>query len=228
MRTPAGTSTAVSRARAAPVQSNPRGNVHQSRRVAPRSSRCKPSLRWRCWRPDVRGYRTYFGSYGLSACDPVRSARPARARGRCPRPWGSSTPSMVRACVQAGQLAVDTPVAPARVVACHLQHQCPYGLHRAGPSWSAARIHPAPSDQAGMPAQHRPRGHDQAQLAEVTAAQQPGQRGQDRPVGPRHFGRVHLALEHGDLVAQDEDLGVLGSVGAASRASQPNMRSATR
>jgi len=41
----------------------------------------------------------------------------------------------------------------------------------------------------------------------------PGQRGQDRPVGPREPRCPGLALEHGDLVAQDEDLGVLGAVG---------------
>jgi hypothetical protein len=38
--------------------------------------------------------------------------------------------------------------------------------------------------------------------------QQPGQRGQNRPVSPRQPRRLRLALEHGELVAQDEDLGV--------------------
>jgi hypothetical protein len=69
-----------------------------------------------------------------------------------------------------------------------------------------------PPDQAGVPAQQGLRGDDQAQLAEMTAGQQPGQRGQDRPVGPGQLRRPGLALEHGDLVAQDEDLGVLGPV----------------
>ena len=34
---------------------------------------------------------------------------------------------------------------------------------------------------------------------------------------PRRFGCLHLPLEHGDLVAQDEDLGVLGTVGACEQ-----------
>ena len=51
------------------------------------------------------------------------------------------------------------------------------------------------------------------QLAEVAAWQQPGQRGQDRPVGPGQLRRPGLTLEHGDLVAQEEDLGVLVAVG---------------
>jgi hypothetical protein len=51
------------------------------------------------------------------------------------------------------------------------------------------------------------------QLAELAAGQQPGQRGQDRPVGPGQPRVLDLAPEHGDLVAEDQDLGVLGAVG---------------
>ena len=65
-----------------------------------------------------------------------------------------------------------------------------------------------------MPAQQGVRGHDQAQLAEVVA---PGQRAQDRPVGPGQLRRPGLAVEHGDLVAQQENLGVLGAVGAGEQ-----------
>ena len=61
------------------------------------------------------------------------------------------------------------------------------------------------------------RGDDQAQLAEMAARQQPGQRGQYRPVGPGQLRRPGLALEYGDLVAQEEDLGVLGPVGAGKQ-----------
>jgi hypothetical protein len=42
------------------------------------------------------------------------------------------------------------------------------------------------------------------------------------PVGPVQQSRcLDLALEHGDLAAQDEDLSVLGAVGPGSNASQP-------
>ena len=68
-----------------------------------------------------------------------------------------------------------------------------------------------------MPAQLGARGDDQAQVAEMTASQQPGQRGQYRPIGPRHLRRPGLALEYGDLVAQEKDLGVLGPVGAGKQ-----------
>ena len=63
-----------------------------------------------------------------------------------------------------------------------------------------------------MPAQQGPRGDGQAQLTELAAGQQPGQRGQDRPVSPRQPRFLHLALEDGNLVAQDEDPGILGTV----------------
>jgi hypothetical protein len=64
-----------------------------------------------------------------------------------------------------------------------------------------------------VPAQQGPRRDDQPQLAELAAGQQPGQRGQHRPVSPRQPRCLDLALEHGDLAAQDEDLRVLGAVG---------------
>ena len=69
-----------------------------------------------------------------------------------------------------------------------------------------------PPDEVGVPAQEGARGDDQAQLAELTAGQQPGQRGHDRPVGPGQPRGLDLALEHGDLMAQDQDLGILGAV----------------
>jgi len=51
----------------------------------------------------------------------------------------------------------------------------------------------------------------------VAAGQQPCQRGQDRAVGPGQLRRPGLALEYGDLVAQEEDLGVLVAVGAGEQ-----------
>jgi hypothetical protein len=70
---------------------------------------------------------------------------------------------------QAGQLAVDAPVSPARVVPRHFQHQRTYRLRGPRPSRRPARIGPPPADQACMPAQQGPRGDDQAQLAELGA-----------------------------------------------------------
>jgi len=62
-----------------------------------------------------------------------------------------------------------------------------------------------------------PRGDDQAQLAELTTWQQPGKRGQHRPVSPRQPRGPDLTLEHSDLMAQDEDLDVLSAIGAGKQ-----------
>jgi len=47
--------------------------------------------------------------------------------------------------------------------------------------------------------------------------QHPCQRRQDRPVSPRQARSLDLTLQHGNLMAQDEDLGVLGTVGACEQ-----------
>jgi hypothetical protein len=51
----------------------------------------------------------------------------------------------------------------------------------------------------------------------MTGRQQPGQRGQDRPVSPGQPRGLDLTLQNGDLMTQKEDLGVLGSVGATEQ-----------
>jgi hypothetical protein len=88
----------------------------------------------------------------------------------------------------------------------------------ARPSRTAPRICLPPLDQVGVPAQQGPRRDDQAHLAEAARRQHPGQRGQDRPVSPGQPGCWSMALENCELVAQDEDLGVLSTVGAGEQA----------
>jgi hypothetical protein len=66
-----------------------------------------------------------------------------------------------------GQLAVDTPVPPGRVVPRHLEHQFSHSLRRPGPPGSTAPVCPSPPDQVRMPAQQAPRGGEQRQLAEA-------------------------------------------------------------
>src|SRR5215472_8615789 len=51
--------------------------------------------------------------------------------------------------------------------------------------------------------------------------EQPGQRGDDRAIGPGRSGCLDMALQHCDLVAQNQDLGVFwpGLTGRAGQAS---------
>jgi hypothetical protein len=96
---------------------------------------------------------------------------------------------------QSCQLTVDAPVTPARVVPRHLQHQRPYRPRSPRSPGRAARIGPAPSDQAGMPAQQGLRGDDEPQLAALVAGKQPGQGGQYRPIGPGQPRVLNLTLK---------------------------------
>jgi hypothetical protein len=73
-------------------------------------------------------------------------------------------------------------------------------------------VAPVALDDAGVPAQHGAWRDDQEQLAALLVRDQPGQRGWDRAVGPGGSGCFDEALEHGDLVAQDQNLGVFGQV----------------
>ena len=56
-----------------------------------------------------------------------------------------------------------------------------------------------------------------ALLAELAAGQQPGQRSQHRTVGPRQPRGLDLTLEDGKLVTQDQDLRILGAIGAGKQ-----------
>jgi hypothetical protein len=78
-------------------------------------------------------------------------------------------------------------------------------------------VGPVPPDEVGVPAQQSARGDDQPQLAELAAGQQPGQRGQHRPVGPRQPRILDLPLENGDLVPQNQNLRVLGTIRAGEQ-----------
>ena len=68
-----------------------------------------------------------------------------------------------------------------------------------------------------MPAQQGVQGDNQAQLTGMTAGQHPGQRGQDRPVGPGQPRCPDMPLQNRDLVAQEEDLSVLSTVRAGEQ-----------
>lgn len=58
---------------------------------------------------------------------------------------------------------------------------------------------------------------DQPPLAESAARQQPGQRGQHRPVSPRQPRCLDLTLEHDDLMTREEVSRAAGVAPAAAR-----------
>jgi len=60
-----------------------------------------------------------------------------------------------------------------------------------------------------VPGQQGGRGDDP--VGPQSAGEQPGQGGEDRQVRSGQTSFDHLTAQHRDLVAQDEDLGILGS-----------------
>ncbi len=52
------------------------------------------------------------------------------------------------------------------------------------------------------------------------AAEHASERGEDRPIGRFEARSRHLTMQDGELMAQDEDLGVLGTIGAAAQHQQ--------
>ena len=134
---------------------------------------------------------------------------PAAPRcGRDPRPLqhpphgGGADPD-----AEAEQLAQDPPVAPARVLPCHpLDQRRNLGIH--GRPAAPAGIRPSPPDQPPVPAQERS-GRDQAAHPQ-RSGEQPGQGGKHCPVGPVQLRSGVLPPQHRHLMAQDEQLSILG------------------
>ena len=97
-------------------------------------------------------------------------------------------------------------VAPAWVLPRHLLDQHHDFSADRRPT-AAVRAGPPPADQPPVPAQQRVRGHQAAHPQRPW--EQPGQGGEHRPVGPVQPRFRVLALQHRDLLAQHQQLGVL-------------------
>ncbi len=105
------------------------------------------------------------------------------------------------------KLAVDTPVAPGRILAVETQDQsanlsgCPRSPWRA-----AGGLGPVTSDEPAVPSQHRCRLHDQEHLPETVAIEHLRQHAQHRTVPAIEGWTRHLPLQHQQLVTQGEYL----------------------
>ena len=105
------------------------------------------------------------------------------------------------------QLALDPLVSPAVVLGGEpLDERGDLGADRR-PS-CPVRVGPLAGDQAAVPAQDGA-GGDQP-VHPQPCRQEPDQRGEDGAVGPVEPGLRMGAAQHGDLVPQHEQLGVLG------------------
>jgi hypothetical protein len=116
------------------------------------------------------------------------------------------------AVAEAEEFPSNALLAPARILTGQTQDSLAKAHRDRRSAGRAVRISPAPGDQISVPAQQRRRSHDEH--APRRAAQQPRQRGEKDSIGPVKIRSVSVAAEHGDLVAQDEDFDLLGSVTA--------------
>ena len=89
----------------------------------------------------------------------------------------------------------------------------------------SARVGPGAGDQSAVPAQQGVWLDDEAGPA--GSEQRAADRGEQGAVGGLELGTWRVAAEHGELVAQDKDLQVLGGVAAGQQREQAN-RSAQR
>jgi hypothetical protein len=153
--------------------------------------------------------RSRLGSQELPPGRPCSPRRRADARGVQDLPHrgrGDRIPDL-------RELALDSPMAPGRILPRHLDDQ---RLNR-GPggrtSWPApARVVPLAGDEVTVPAQDRGRG-DGKDLRPPATVHQPRQRRKPDPVGMVPLqAAIELTAQHLVLVAQHQQLGVLGQV----------------
>ena len=108
---------------------------------------------------------------------------------------------------------MDTAVAPRRVLAREAD-DVPTGFGGGGWPAGPVRVGPVVRDEASMPAKDRVGLHQEHRPP--VAAEHARQRGEDRPVGGFETRSRHLTVQDRELMAQDEDLGVLRTIGAAA------------
>jgi hypothetical protein len=107
------------------------------------------------------------------------------------------------------ELAADAQVAPARILSGEADHEVPEVFRRRRPSRALPPPPPgAAGDQLTVPSQHG-LGSDQ-KAPPAIARQHAGKGGEQHPVLGAETGPTLLALQHVELVAQDQDLDVFG------------------
>ena len=137
-------------------------------------------------------------------------------RGR-PAPPGAQDPPHGRFAdlvAEPAQFAVHSAVSPGRVLPRQPQHQVADLLAGPRAAWPVG-IRPLAFDQAAVPGQQRARCDEP--VGAQHGRQQPGQRRQDRPVGPVRLRPGDLTPEHRDLMTEHHDLRILGRLAAAQQ-----------
>jgi len=151
---------------------------------------------------------------GAQEPPPRRVSTPFRCRGDLQRLEDPADGGRADPVAELEQLALDPHVPPAVVLGGEpLDQRGDLGADRR-PS-RPVRARPPAGAQAAVPAQDCTGGDQPVQTHRCW--QEPDQRGEDGAVGPVEPGPGIGAAQHGDLVPQHEQLGVLGSGGPAEQ-----------
>ncbi len=146
----------------------------------------------------------------LAACarrnSPARSGAPRRRLqfrlGKQPTDAGRRHPD-----AELAQLATDSPMAPARILAREPQHQLPHLSRQLRPTTPSRRLPPLPANERLMPTQQSPRRHQTR--AARRARQVPRCRRQQRPIRHPDVRPHDLPAQDLKLVTQHQQLDVL-------------------
>jgi hypothetical protein len=161
--------------------------------------------------------------------DPDGLLAQERPPGRGHPPWRGIQPPPTQDGADGGgrdldaealEFTLDALVAPAWVLPGQADDQLLHPLVHRWSSGLVVRVGPGTGDQASVPAQQRLRRDEEA--GPVGPGQDAADRGQQRPVSGLELGSWCLASEHGELVAQNEDLQILGGIAAGEQGEQPD------
>ncbi len=112
---------------------------------------------------------------------------------------------------EAGEFTLDAPIAPRWAFSREADDDLASfgcGGWPAGPVW----VGPVVRDEASMPGQDGLRLDEEARPA--VAAERAGERGEDRSVGGFETRSRHLTVQDRELMSEDEDLGISGTIAA--------------
>ena len=110
---------------------------------------------------------------------------------------------------EASEFAVDSPVAPVRVLSVEAQHEsAEFGRSWWPPCSSLWWLGPVAGDKASVPADHRGGFDDQHHAVETATVERTRKHRKDGPIGGCESGSLDLSLQHEDLMTKSQDLGV--------------------
>ena len=115
---------------------------------------------------------------------------------------------------KADEFAVDASVAPGGVLSGQADDQSAHAGGNGGSTGPGRLGRPAAGEELSVPAQDRARCDEQPELA--ADGEQSAESGDHGSVGPAHKRPWRPPSQHGELVAEDEDLDLLAGVGSAA------------